>query len=125
LVQSSFRHIFQKQITDLILVFEKNFNQIIVKHYTIDVHEYILKFFENLKHLSIIGSYPHYFPPLTFRNLSFTVFFSSMLSKLSLHVMMYEDCLALLDGRLEQLNTFIILINDMQSLSYGKFGFIF
>ncbi|CAF4355173.1 unnamed protein product, partial [Adineta steineri] len=117
LVQSSFGHIFQKQITDLILIFEKDFNQILSKQYTIDMYDYILKFFKNLQHLSINGSSPHNFPPLTFRNLPFNVFFSSILFKLSIHVMTYEDCLALLDGRLEQLNTFIVVINPFISYS--------
>ncbi|CAF4001032.1 unnamed protein product, partial [Rotaria sordida] len=53
-VESSFRHIFQRQITDLILVFKDDFNEITIKYYTIDIYGYILKFFENLKHLSII-----------------------------------------------------------------------
>ncbi|CAF1115087.1 unnamed protein product [Adineta steineri] len=115
-VQSSFGHIFQKQITDLILIFEKDFNQILSKHYTIDMYDYILKFFKNLKHLSINGL-SHGFPPLTFRNLPFNVFFSSTLFKLSIHVMTFEDCLALLDGRLEKLNTFIVVINPFISYS--------
>ncbi|CAF1500552.1 unnamed protein product [Rotaria sordida] len=88
-VESPFRRIFQRQITDLILVFENDFNELSVKHYTTDVYGYILKFFENLKHLSIIGSFPHFFPPLV------------------LHF------LALLDGRLQQLTTLIVAIGDM------------
>ncbi|CAF4764600.1 unnamed protein product, partial [Rotaria sp. Silwood2] len=76
-VESPFRHIFQQQITDLILVFENDFNEISVKHYTTDVYEYILKFFKNLKNLSIIESFPHFSPPLALYNLPLTTFFSS------------------------------------------------
>ncbi|CAF4894199.1 unnamed protein product, partial [Rotaria sp. Silwood2] len=100
--ESPFRHIFQQQITDLILVFENDFNEISVKHYTTDVYEYILKFFKNLKNLSIIESFPHFSPPLALYNLPLTTFFSSTLNKLCIDLMNYEDCLALLDGRLKQ-----------------------
>jgi hypothetical protein len=71
----------QRQITDLILIFEKDFDDISVEDYTTDVYGYILKFFENLKHLSIIGSYSHDFPSLELRNLPLTTFFSSTLNK--------------------------------------------
>ncbi|CAF1553732.1 unnamed protein product [Rotaria sordida] len=81
-VESPFRRIFQRQITDLILVFENDFNELSVKHYTTDVYGYILKFFENLKHLSIIGSFPHFFPPLVLRDLPLITFSSSILYKL-------------------------------------------
>ncbi|CAF3340630.1 unnamed protein product [Rotaria sp. Silwood2] len=75
-----FRRIFQEQITDPILVFEKHFNEISCKNYTADVYEYILKFFENLQHLSIIGLFPKSFPPLLLRNLLLTsTFYSSTL----------------------------------------------
>ncbi|CAF1486555.1 unnamed protein product, partial [Rotaria sordida] len=111
-VESPFRRIFQRQITDLILVFENDFNEISVKHYTTDVYGYILKFFENLKHLSI-GSFPHFFPPLVLRNLPLITFSSSILYKLCIRVGNFLDFLALLDGRLQQLTTLIVAIGDM------------
>ncbi|CAF0940054.1 unnamed protein product [Rotaria sordida] len=101
-VQSPFRRLFQRQITDLILVFENYFNEISCKHYTTDVYGYILKFFENLKHLSIIGSFPKSFPSLVLRNLPLTTCYSSTLYKLCINVIYYDDLLALLDGRLKQ-----------------------
>ncbi|CAF4590366.1 unnamed protein product, partial [Rotaria sp. Silwood2] len=111
-IKSPFRHIFRQQITDLILVFENNFNGISWKHYTTDVYKYILRFFKNLKHLSITGLVPEYFPSLVLCNLSLTTFHSSTLHKLSIHVMFYDDLLVLLDGRLKQLNTLnVVIIN--------------
>ncbi|CAF1211818.1 unnamed protein product [Rotaria sordida] len=111
---SPYGRIFQRQITDLILVFEKYFNDISGKNYTTDVYEYILKSFENLKHLSIIGSYIQDIPPLVLCNLPLTTFFSSTLNKLCIRVGSFEDCLALLDGRLKKLTTLIVVINDME-----------
>ncbi|CAF2819780.1 unnamed protein product [Rotaria sp. Silwood2] len=113
-VETPFRCIFQRQITDLILVFENDFNEILEKNYTTDVYEYILKYFENLKHLFIMGSFPRFFPPLVLRNLPSTTFFSSTLNKLYINLMTYDDCLALLDGRLKQLTTLIVTIDKME-----------
>ncbi|CAF2956719.1 unnamed protein product [Rotaria sp. Silwood2] len=55
-VKSSVHHIFQKQITDLILVYKEDNRISSMEKYTEGVHEYIFKFFENLKHLSFTGS---------------------------------------------------------------------
>ncbi|CAF2953724.1 unnamed protein product [Rotaria sp. Silwood2] len=113
-VESSFRHVFQRQITDLILVFKDDFNDITIKQHTTDIYGYILKFFENLKHLSIIRSFPYYYLPLKYRNRPLTTFFSSTLSKLSIHVLYYDDFLALVDGHFKQLTTLIVVITDMK-----------
>ena len=94
------------------------------KHYTKDVYDYILKFSKNLKHLSIIDAYPHYYPPLTFRHLSFNLFSSLTLSKLSICIISYEDCLALLDGRLKQLTSFTVVINAMQHYSSNLYHMV-
>ncbi|CAF3822736.1 unnamed protein product, partial [Rotaria sp. Silwood1] len=95
----SFRRIFQEQITDPILLSENYFNEISCKNYTADVYEYILKFFENLKHLSLIVLFPKSFPPLLLRNLPLTsTFHSSTLYKLCIYVIYYDDFFALVDG---------------------------
>ncbi|CAF1407561.1 unnamed protein product, partial [Rotaria sordida] len=112
--QSPLRRIFQQQITNLILVFKTDLNKISVKQYTIDVYEYILKFFENLKDLSIMRSDSCYFPLLQLHDLPLTTFFSSTLNKLCIQVMSFQDCLALLGGRLKQLNTLIVDISSME-----------
>jgi hypothetical protein len=78
------------------------------------IYGYILKFFENLNHLSIIGSYPKFFPPLVLCDLPLTTCYSSTLYKLCIHVMYYHDLLALLDGRLKQLNTLNVVIAQQE-----------
>ncbi|CAF3413958.1 unnamed protein product [Rotaria sp. Silwood2] len=111
-VETPFRHIFQQQITELI-VFENDYNEESCEYYTTNVYEFILKFFENLEHLSIIGeSYPKYFPPLILRSLPLTTSYSSTLHKLCIHVKNYDDFFALLDGRLKQLTTLYVVIGD-------------
>ncbi|CAF3108996.1 unnamed protein product [Rotaria sp. Silwood2] len=61
-----------------------------------------------------MGSFPRFFPPLVLRNLPSTTFFSSTLNKLYINLMTYDDCLALLDGRLKQLTTLIVTIDKME-----------
>jgi hypothetical protein len=78
------------------------------------VYGYILKSFENLKHLSVIGSYPKYFPPLVLYNLPLTTCYSPTLYKLCIHVMYFDDLLVLLDGRLQQLNTLNVFITKQE-----------
>ncbi len=116
--QSPFRRIFQEQITDLILVYKSDINILLERQYEYGVHEFILKFFENLKHLSITGS-PSI---LRLQNSSLTTCSSSTLYKLSVFVNGFEECLALLDGRLKKLMTFIVIINylsDDSSVVYN------
>jgi len=113
LVRSPFQHIFRQQITDLILVFENNSNEITWKNYTTYVHKYILRYFKNLKHLSITELVP---ASLVLRDLPITTFHSSTLQKLSIHVMCYDDLFALLDGRFKQLNALhVVIINTTHS----------
>jgi hypothetical protein len=113
LVESPFRHICQQQITDLILVYKSDIDILLERQYPKGVHGYILKFFENLKHLSISG-----LPSLlTLGDLPLTTCSSSTLYKLCIDVNYFEDCLALLDGRLKQLTTFIVYISSTLSHS--------
>ncbi|CAF1354061.1 unnamed protein product [Adineta steineri] len=111
-VKSPFRRIFQQQITDLILVFENDYHEKLCEYYTTDVYGFIFEFFENLKHLSIIELSPNSFPPLLLHNLPSTTCYSSVLYKLCITVMYYDDLLALLDGRIKQLNTLNVTIAE-------------
>ncbi len=106
---SLFEHI-RKQITDLILIGNENKSGRGSKYYTMDVYAIILIFFKNLKHLTIVPSSINYHPPLSLNDLPSTTFFSSTLTKLRIYVLNFDDCLALLDGRLKQLTTLIVQI---------------
>jgi hypothetical protein len=72
------------------------------------VYEYTLKLFENLKHFSVIGCVQL----LSVDDLASTTWLSLKLNKLCVDVCNFEDCLALLDGRLKQLTTFIVNIDS-------------
>jgi hypothetical protein len=134
---SVFRHI-SKQITDLHLISNENRIKIFYNNYTMNVYAIILSFFKNLKHLTItpLSAKYHaqlpfnylaalssdYHAPLSLKDLSSNTFFSSILTKLSINVLAFDDCVALLDGRLKQLITFIVQIVricDAPSISYN------
>ncbi len=86
------------------------------------MHNHILQFFKILKHLSITDL-PLF---LSFRNSSLNTCYSSTLCKLHVCVNRFEDCLALLDGRLKQLTTFFVNIdthNYRISVNYNKVNF--
>ncbi|CAF2748567.1 unnamed protein product [Rotaria sp. Silwood2] len=104
------RHIDKQQITDLVLVSNENNIEITQKEYTKNVYAIIFDFFKNLKHLSIVPSSINDYPPLSLYISPPLVFSSSTLTKLCININDFNDCLALLDGRFKQLNTFIVQI---------------
>ena len=110
-----FRHIFKYQITDLILHNSDEYTIETLKTYTTNVYAHILDLFENLKHLTIVASSVNEYPPLSVRRLPPTIYFSSTLTILCINLFNMDSCLYLLDGRLKQLTTFIVQINDMWS----------
>ena len=113
-----FSHIFKQQITDLTLIYNDNDGIITsLKDYTLNIYAHILTFFKNLQHLSIQGSSIAAYPGLSLCDLPLTTFSSSILTKLCINVSTFDDCLYLLDGRLNQLNTFIVRIYDIDAPS--------
>ena len=102
--QSSFRRGFRQQITDLILVYRSDIEISVERQYLRGVPEYMLRFFENLEHLSINGSPT----TLSLCDTPLTTISSSTLSKLCVRVTGFDDCLGLLDGRLKHLTTFTV-----------------
>ncbi|CAF1473128.1 unnamed protein product [Adineta steineri] len=116
--ESPFRHLFQEQITDLILEYNKAIHILSSNSNERNVYEYTLNVFKNLKHLSVIQCDQL----LSIKNLAFTTWSSLNLTKLCVDVCCFDDCFALLDGRLKQLNTFIVriyYINDELSSVYN------
>ncbi|CAF3021557.1 unnamed protein product [Rotaria sp. Silwood2] len=116
--ESIFRHIFQDQITELILQNnDNNSHERLLKDYTETVYVFILSFFKNLNHLSIIESSITDYPPVSICHSPSTAFSSEILTKLCIDVFTFDDCLYLLDGRLKQLITFIVRIYHIKNFS--------
>jgi hypothetical protein len=111
-------HIFQQQITDISLMCNDNDGIItLLKDYTANVYAYSLTFFKKLQHLSIHGSSITSYAGLSLCDLPLTTFSSSILTKLCINASTFDDCLYSLDGRLKQLNTFIVRIYDIDAPS--------
>ncbi|CAF3466161.1 unnamed protein product [Rotaria socialis] len=121
---SLFRHICKQQITDLTLISNENNSEITLTDYTMNVYLIILSFFKNLKHLSILSSSIDGYPPLSLHNLPSTIFSSSTLTKLCINVNDFGDCLALLDGRLKQLTTFIVQTKYIENVSLQSYDMV-
>jgi hypothetical protein len=83
-----------------------------------------MKFFRNLKHLSIIGSSRCSFPYIGHCNSPSSTFSSSTLNKLRIRVISYADCLAVLDGRFKQLRTLIVDIIEMECFSSNVYNMV-
>lgn len=116
--ESPLRHIFQEQITDLILVNNDTHKmKKSTENYTLNVYAHVLNLFPRLKHLTVVEKLHTAYPYLTLCYLPSTTFSSSTLTHLCINVYTLNDCLHLLDGRLIQLNTFIVQIYDMQNSS--------
>ncbi|CAF3663450.1 unnamed protein product [Rotaria sordida] len=106
--KSAFQHIFQHQITDLIL-HNNDENRVgtSLKIYNRNIYAHIIDVFQNLQHLTIIrSSSVDEYPPFSLSCLPSTTYFTSTLTTLCINVLSFDDCVSLLDGRLKQLTTF-------------------
>ncbi|CAF3537285.1 unnamed protein product [Rotaria socialis] len=114
---SPLQHIGKQQITDLILISNESNNEIEKIEYTKNVYATVFNFFKNLKHLSIVQSSIHDYPPLLLHNLSPMTFSSSTLTKLCININDFDDCLALLDGRLKDLTILTVQISSIHDFA--------
>ncbi|CAF3103995.1 unnamed protein product [Rotaria sp. Silwood2] len=71
--------------------------------YSKTVYAHILAYFENLKHLSIVGVARYAYPGLCLHDLPSNTFSSSILTYLCINVGNFTGYLLLLDGRLKKL----------------------
>ncbi|CAF1508421.1 unnamed protein product [Adineta steineri] len=116
-----FRCNFKKQITDLTIRNDYNGRERIIDQST-NVFIKLVDFFENLKYLSYTESFVAKNSVLSFIDLPSTTFVSSNLIKLCITVNNFGDCLCLLDGRLNQLSTFIVIIVNVKDNSLMEFN---
>jgi hypothetical protein len=97
-----------------------------LKTYTTNVYAHILTFFEQLKHLTIVASSSNDYPPLSLSDILSTTLFSTTLTHLSINISSFNDCFAILDGRFNQLSTFIVkipYITDFSSIVQNTVSF--
>jgi len=109
--KSNFGRIVKQQITDLILMTSGKHDILTMKDYTRNVCARIIDFCENLKYLNIDQSSLEGYHFVSFSGLPSTIFSSLTLTKLSIRVYHFEDCLCLLDGRLKHLTNLTVNIS--------------
>ena len=78
-----------------------------------NVYMRIFGLFKNVTHLDLTIKDAYRYPSLSLVNLPSTACFSSTIVRLSIGVMSFEDFLSLLDGRLNQLQTFNVEIYNI------------
>lgn len=112
LEENRFIYIF-KQITRLVITFD-NKKKYLPKEERINVFTHILSVFNNIHYLKLYGPSESCVHQFSFEDRSPT-FFSSTLKELHIHVLWFSDCLYLLDGRFNQLQTLIVTIDSIVS----------
>ncbi len=115
--ESPFVHVFKKQISHLVVTIVDDTGSDLLNDLATDVYGRIFTFFTNLVHLDFVIHYTPRHPTLHLNYLPSNICFSSSIVHLSIRVLFFEDCLQLLDGRLPQMNTFIVTIGWCMSHS--------
>ncbi len=115
--ESSSIHSFKHQISHLDITINDDINLEQIKNMATNIFTTILNMFTNLTHLDFKSEYYFVYSPLSLIALRSTKFYSSSIAHLNVRVRNLDDCLCLLDGRLSQLHTFIVKIDDMYNSS--------
>ena len=103
-----FIRIFKEQISHIVVTVVDKSESVPLEDMTMNVYMRIFNLFRNLTHLEFAIKGGYQYPPLSIDELPSTVCFPSTIVHLSIKVLDLEDCLCLLDGRLNQLHTFIV-----------------
>ncbi|CAF4229924.1 unnamed protein product, partial [Rotaria sordida] len=100
--ETPFRNIFKQQIIDLTLIIDEKNDLTETIDYTTN-------------HFSIFQPSTKMSTSLSLQDLPSTTFSSSTLIKLCINVLNIDDCLSLLNGRLEQLSILIVTIDNVKN----------
>ncbi len=115
---SPFIDIFKKQITHLIIPISDIESSLSPISLSINFYARIFSLFVNLINLDFgpISTRRRY-PKLTINDVSLKICFSSSIVNLRIGVETFDDCLYLLDGRLNQLRTFTVRVDNIRASS--------
>ena len=110
LEKSPFNHVLKQQISELVItISDETLNGLNVKLLTA-IYNCIFRIVTNLKYLDIDGSDTYMFSRSLLTGLPSTTCCSSSIVHLRIKMHNIDDCLYLLDGRLSQLHTLIIIL---------------
>jgi hypothetical protein len=110
---SPFAHVFKEQILQLVVILPENSGIVPWTEASSNVFYRIINTFSNLTHLDFGCCDPSLSTELSFDGLPANACFSSTLVDLRVDVNAFDDCLRLLDGRLEHLQRFIVEVDIM------------
>ena len=117
--QTSFIRICNKQISHAVVtVVDKN-KSASLSDVGMNLYLPVFNLLKNVTHLDFVIKDDFKSRPLSLAGLPSTTCFSSTIIYWSIKVMCIEDCLSLLDGRLNQLNTFIVEIHRISPPTNG------
>jgi len=110
----AFGKILKKQIKRLETINEDRAREVgSLVEYTERVYVPLLNLFENIEYLNVIGHSRGYVQ-FSLHHLPSNSFSCSNLTYLCIKVLDFVDCLCILDGRFNQLKTFIVVVSLMQ-----------
>jgi len=110
----AFGKILKKQIKRLEIINEDRAREVgSLVEYTERVYVPLLNLFENIEYLNVIGHSRGYVQ-FSLHHLPSNSFSCSNLTYLCIKVLDFVDCLCILDGRFNQLKTFIVVVSLMQ-----------
>ncbi|CAF3072268.1 unnamed protein product [Rotaria sp. Silwood2] len=111
LKKSPFIHVLKQQISDLVVTISDAFPDASSGELITDIYNRIFGLVRNLKYLDIDGDDTYDFSRSLLTSLPSTTCCSSSIVHLRIKMHNIDDCLYLLDGRLSQLHTLIIILN--------------
>ena len=112
--QSPFAPIVQQQISCLSIVIHDDHDEVSSEN-DLNTNVWILATCTKLTHLSMARSQTARFPSISLTDVPSNACCSSTLVELSLNLVTLDDCLCLLDGRLSQLRTSIVKIDEIDN----------
>jgi hypothetical protein len=114
--ESPFAHIFKYQISHLHVTAAEESTVESMMNLVTHIFPHIFTTLTNLTHLDFFIDEAFYEPP-RLSDFPSTTCYSSSLVYLRVRLNTLDDCLCLLDGRLSQLHTFIVKINETENSS--------
>jgi hypothetical protein len=109
--ESAFAQIFKKQISHLVVTVTDDTGTEPLIDLVVNVYANIFTLFKKLTHLEFGKSNSSQHRPLSLYCLPSNICFSSNIIHLCIRVVVFDDCLCLLNGRLRQMKTFIVTVD--------------
>ena len=112
---SPFAHMFKHQISHLSITADEESTTESMMNLVTHIYARIFAMLTNLTHLDFVTNNHSLYEPPCLKNLPSTTCSSSSIVYLRVRVNTLDDCICLLDGRLSQLHTFIVIVDETEN----------